>query len=75
MQDGRKVAYAKKYFGYDAKLTKKIQTAESRSQKSPFDQQSVSDDDVISQNAENVNRQFSLGHHAGDLGKAEFYFL
>ena len=72
LQDGRKVAYAKKFFGYDAELTKKIQTAESRSNQSPFDQQSVSDD-IISQNTENVNRQFSLGYHAGDLGKAEFY--
>ncbi len=31
LKDGRKIAYAKKFFGYDADLTKKIQAAEGRS--------------------------------------------
>lgn len=51
LQDGKKVAYAKKYFGYDAELTKKIQTAEGRSNQSPFNQQSVSEG-IITQNPE-----------------------
>lgn len=43
LQDGKKVAYAKKYFGYDAELTKKIQSAEAMGEKSQLNQQSVSD--------------------------------
>lgn len=46
LQDGRKVAYAKKFFGYDAKLTKKIQTAEAGSEMSPENQRSVSGTNV-----------------------------
>lgn len=40
LQNGEKVAYAKKFFGYDEVLTKKIQTDEARSNKSPLNQQS-----------------------------------
>lgn len=50
LQNGEKVAYAKKYYGYDAELTKKIQAAEGRSEKSPFNQQP--DDNSIPQNPE-----------------------
>ena len=46
LQDGRKVAYAKKFFGYDAKLTKKIQTAEAGSEQSPENQRSVSGNNI-----------------------------
>lgn len=61
LQDGKKVAYAKKFFGYDAELTKKIQTAESRSNQSPFNQRSAVDN-IISQNSEKSieNAKFSL---------------
>ena len=42
LENGEKVAYAKKYYGYDAELTKKIQTAEATSEKSRLNQQPVS---------------------------------
>ena len=52
LQDGRKIAYAKKFFGYDADLTKKIQTAEGRRlTNTPFNQQSAFDT-IIPQNSE-----------------------
>ena len=41
LENGEKIAYAKKYYGYDAELTQKIQAAEVRSQKSPLNQQPV----------------------------------
>ena len=41
LQNGEKIAYAKKYFGYDEKLTKKIQSIEVRSNQSPLNQRSV----------------------------------
>ncbi len=58
LENGKNVAYAKKFFGYDAELTKKIQTAEGRSNQSPFNQQSVSEG-IIPQAEGNVNRQSS----------------
>jgi hypothetical protein len=42
LQSGEKVAYAKKFFGYDAELTKKIQAAEATGEKSRLNQQPVS---------------------------------
>lgn len=60
LQSGEKVAYAKKFFGYDAELTKKIQTTETRSNQSPMDQQSVSEIKVA-QEGENVKPKYSLG--------------
>ena len=53
--NGKKIAYAKKFFGLDTELTKKIQTAESRRLiNTPFNQQSVSDT-TVSQNEQSVN--------------------
>lgn len=49
LNNGEKVAYAKKYYGYDEALTKKIQTAETRSEQSSLNQPSV-DSDSVSQN-------------------------
>lgn len=71
LQSGEKVAYAKKYFGYDENLTKKIQTAESRSEKSPFDQRSAKDS--IAQNSEKSsdNAKFSLSDSDGKQLTAE----
>ncbi len=63
LQDGQKVAYAKKFFGYDRELTKKIQTAEARSQQSPLNQQSVSEI-KIPQDIENV--KYSLNEVTED---------
>lgn len=59
LQDGRKIGYAKKYFGYDAELTKKIQEAEAMGGNSQLNQQPVSNNS-ISQDDENVNREFSV---------------
>lgn len=59
LQNGKKVAYAKKFFGYDAELTKKIKTAESRSSQSPFNQRSFSED-IVPQNSNDVKTNFSL---------------
>ena len=63
LKDGKKVAYAKKFFGYDAELTKKIQTAESsRSANTAFNQQSVSEG-IITQNSEKSRGEakYSIG--------------
>ena len=57
MNNGEKVAYAKKFFGYDAALTKKIQTAEAASSQSRVNQQSESTD-TMTQNGESVNRKY-----------------
>jgi hypothetical protein len=46
LDSGEKVAYAKKYFGYDDALTKKIQTAETRSEQSSLNQPSAFDNSV-----------------------------
>lgn len=59
LQDGRKIGYAKKYFGYDAELTKKIQEAEAMGGNSQLNQQPVSNNS-ISQDDGNVNREFSV---------------
>ena len=58
LQNGEKVAYAKRFFGYDAELTKKIQTAEGRSEESPFNQQSVFDN-TVPQNGNDVKLSLS----------------
>ena len=58
MKNGEKVAYAKKFFGYDAALTKKIQTAEAASSQSRVNQQSESTD-TMTQNGESVKGKFS----------------
>lgn len=60
LQNGEKIAYAKKYFGYDADLTKKIQDAEVRSKQSPLNQHPATYS--ISQNSEKSieNGKFSL---------------
>ena len=42
LENGEKVAYAKKFFGYDEVLTKKIQATEAGSEQSPVNQQPVS---------------------------------
>ena len=68
LQDGKKVAYAKRFYGYDAELTKKIQTAESRSKKSPFNQRSVSND-ILPQNSEKSSAKLSLS--ADDVNAAK----
>ena len=73
LQNGEKVAYAKKFFGYDADLTKKIQTAEARSNESPLNQQSVSTVNVA-QKAENV--KYSISDSEGrqlTKGQAEYF--
>ena len=64
MKNGKKVAYAKKFFGYDAALTKKIQAAETSSDSALSDagisrvnQQSESTD-TMTQNGESVNRKY-----------------
>ena len=57
MKNGEKIAYAKKFFGYDAALTKKIQTAEAASSQSRVNQQSESTD-TMTQNGESVNRKY-----------------
>lgn len=52
LENGEKVAYAKKFYGYDAELTKKIQAAEtSGSTNTTMDQKSVSGN-IIPQNSE-----------------------
>ena len=57
MKNGEKIAYAKKFFGYDAALTKKIQTAEAASSQSRVNQQSEFTN-TMTQNGESVNRKF-----------------
>lgn len=64
MKNGEKVAYAKKFFGYDVAFTKKIQAAEAASDSdlsdagiSPMNQQSESAD-TMTQNGESVNRKY-----------------
>ena len=64
LENGEKVAYAKKFFGYDADLTKKIQAAEARSEKSPLNQQPVSNEKVT-QDGENVKRDYFLSDNDG----------
>ena len=65
-RERQKAAYAKKFFGYDAAFTKKIQAAEAASDSalsdagiSPMNQQSESAD-TMTQTGESVNRKFSL---------------
>ena len=58
LQSGEKIAYAKKFFGYDEDLTKKIQATEARSEQSPLNRQPVSEDKV-SQNSEDVKHSLS----------------
>ncbi len=58
LEDGQKVAYAKKFFRYDEELTKKIQAAEARST-SPLNQQPVSTGRVAQQDGK-VNSKNSL---------------
>ena len=72
LSNGEKVAYAKKFFGYDNELTKKIQATETRGfTNTPMDQQPVNvgqsvksdtipTDTKIAQKTENVNPQYSL---------------
>ena len=64
MKNGEKVAYAKKFFGYDAAFTKKIQAAEAASDSdlsdagiSPMNQQSEFTN-TMTQNGESVNRKY-----------------
>ena len=64
LQNGEKVAYAKKFFGYDVELTKKIQTAETMGEKSQLNQRSASDT-RIADNSSGVKRQFSLTDNTG----------
>ena len=80
MKNGEKVAYAKKFFGYDAAFTKKIQAAEAASDSdlsdagiSPMNQQSEFTD-TMTQNGESVKGKFSLDTDAGNL-QAELYEL
>ena len=70
----QKAAYAKKFFGYDAALTKKIQAAETASDsalsdasKSPVNQQSESAD-TMTQTGDSVNRKFSM-----DMGLCDYF--
>lgn len=62
LQNGEKIAYAKKFFGYDEELTKKIQATETRGfTNTPMNQQP--DTNSISQNSEksrgNVKKSLS----------------
>ncbi len=70
LQNGKNVAYAKKYYGYDAELTKKIQTAEGRSNQSPFNQQP--DDNSIPQNPKmsTPKSDFSLENVSEEAGRS-----
>ena len=67
LQSGEKIAYAKKFFGYDADLTKKIQTAEVRSNQSPLNQRSAYGS-IIPQNSEKSsdNAKYSLSDSDGN---------
>ena len=69
LQNGKKIAYAKKLYGYDAKLTKKIQAAEAMSKQSQLNQQPVSDNS-ISQNSEKSSGEanFSLSKAVEESG-------
>lgn len=58
LQNGQKIAYAKKYFGLDERLTKKKQAAESRRKQSPFNQQPVSIDNIPN-STKNVKSEIS----------------
>ena len=65
LQNGEKIAYAKKYFGYNKKLTKKIQSAEVRSNQSPLNQRSAKEgltpsNTIIRNSAEKSTGKFSL---------------
>jgi ribosomal protein L4 len=53
LSNGEKVAYAKKFFGLNEDLTKKIQASETMGEKSQLDQKTVSED-IVSQNQENA---------------------
>ena len=53
LKTGEKVAYAKKFFGYDGDLTKKIQASETRSE-SPLNQKPVNS--IISQKNNNASQ-------------------
>ena len=66
LKNGEKVAYAKKFFGYDDDLTKKIQAAEAGSQKSPMNQQPVADNKVA-QNVPVVKHQHSFSSIANSF--------
>lgn len=72
LESGKKIAYAKKFFGYDAELTKKIQTVESRrSKNTPFNQQSVSVDNSIAPLPENVKYSISTDSEGRQLSKSQ----
>ena len=58
LANGEKVAYAKKFYGYDGELTKKIQAAETGSELSPVKQQPVFKERVT-QDGENVKYSLS----------------
>ena len=63
LDNGEKVAYAKKFFEFDEELTKKIQTSEAIG-KSKLNQKSVSDD-IIPQNKENAtDTRYSLSSNS-----------
>ena len=65
LNSGEKVAYAKKFFGYDEEFTKKIQAAEAMGEKSQLNQHPVSDG-TIPQAGEEVKRKFSLSDSDGE---------
>ena len=57
------MAYAKKFFGYDADLTKKIQASEARSE-SPLNRKPI--DNSISQNPENASGKSDAKYSLSD---------
>ncbi len=60
MESGEKIAYAKKFFGYDAELTKKIQAAETKGFTNTRASQQPASNGSVPQTEENVKTQFSL---------------
>ena len=66
LTNGEKVAYAKRFFGYNEVMTKKIQASEARSQ-SPLNQKPVKNS--ISQNSENAteNSKKTLSNNIQDI--------
>lgn len=69
-ENGKKVAYAKNFVGYDAKLTKKIQDAEVRGEKSPS-LQHPEFNNRIPQSKPKVNTPYALDSIGRELSKGQ----
>lgn len=69
LEDGSKVAYAKKYIEGNQNLTQKIKTVEARSEKSSLDQQSLSKDSIApSNNDVNTSTKYSIQESENNSG-------